>query len=398
MVRGKVTPHARGRGGRRSSVASANPSVAPARATATADCATPSVSPSSSLISAHDTSSAACGTCKFLVGDDAVGCDRCEGWFHPQAMCLGLPQSSIRDIVRLEGEGILFVCLNCRLKVRSPSKGPGPSTNSNNDNNNDTVKQLSEMVMALCSSVKVLTSQMESLQKSVDSLSHTQTSPPPLHHPIPPQHPPTSPDSLRLSIRDEIREMREREKRYKSVIIRGLPNSSIDGVTTSFTNISTALLNREIPITNITPIDQTRGIFRGDILDGGDRRLLLSSTHKLKESATYKNVFIHSDLTYKQRQEYFARRSASGGGRGSGLGPRGVAASVATGGAGSTSTAPGALAGVRPPVARGPAIPPGAPDSDAGNCDSAGDTHTGAVPRRPNVGAPGIGSPSGSLN
>ena len=54
-----------------------------------------------------------CGTCTAPVGDEAIGCDRCDGWFHPQSMCMGLPAPLINDIVALDGKGILFVCLQC---------------------------------------------------------------------------------------------------------------------------------------------------------------------------------------------------------------------------------------------------------------------------------------------
>ena len=54
-----------------------------------------------------------CGTCTAPVGDEAIGCDKCVGWFHPQSMCMGLPAPLINDIIALDGKGILFVCLQC---------------------------------------------------------------------------------------------------------------------------------------------------------------------------------------------------------------------------------------------------------------------------------------------
>lgn len=76
------------------------------------------------------------------MGDKAVGCATCDYWFHPVAICLGLPESSIAKIVRLEGEDILFVCLKCRIRGRKP-------LNSRNSDDG-TLKQLSEMVLAVC--------------------------------------------------------------------------------------------------------------------------------------------------------------------------------------------------------------------------------------------------------
>lgn len=197
MVRGKVKPLVRGRGSGRNSAASATRSWAPAPTTAAAVCVSAPVPSPPPPAPALDNSPAPCGTCKFHVGDEAVGCDRCEDWFHPLAMCLGLPECSIRDIIKLEGEGILFVCLKCRLKDRSPSK-------DNNSNRDGTIKQLSEMVMALCSTVKDLASQMESLQDAMKFLSRSQPPSPTPLQPSSSQHPSLpSPDTLRLSIRDE---------------------------------------------------------------------------------------------------------------------------------------------------------------------------------------------------
>ncbi|MPC79701.1 hypothetical protein E2C01_074242 [Portunus trituberculatus] len=28
-----------------------------------------------------------CGTCTAAVDDEAIGCDKCDGWFYPQSMC-----------------------------------------------------------------------------------------------------------------------------------------------------------------------------------------------------------------------------------------------------------------------------------------------------------------------
>ena len=127
-----------------------------------------STNPSQSKASVTDGASSAvlCGTCKFLVSDDAIGCDRCEGWFHPASMCLGLLANVITNILSLEGEGILFVCLSCRMnKHSSPSSHTQAQPHS--PGQDKLINQLSEMVMALTASVRSLTNQMDSLQCTV---------------------------------------------------------------------------------------------------------------------------------------------------------------------------------------------------------------------------------------
>ncbi len=59
---------------------------------------------------------ALCGSCNASVGDDGIGRDRCDEWFHPEAMCMGLSDKVIETIVKQEGKGILFVCFSCRIK------------------------------------------------------------------------------------------------------------------------------------------------------------------------------------------------------------------------------------------------------------------------------------------
>ena len=44
--------------------------------------------------------------------DSAIGCDRCDTWFHCSEMCLGLPGDVFSCLSRYGGEGIvLFVQL-----------------------------------------------------------------------------------------------------------------------------------------------------------------------------------------------------------------------------------------------------------------------------------------------
>ena len=109
-----------------------------------------------------------------------------------------------------------------------------------------------------------------------------------------------------MAIRDEVREMRERERRQKSIIIRGLPNFTTNAVADKFKDVSRFLLEKVVELSCIRTIDVSKGIFRGDVEDP-DRRLLLNKVSKLKNSQ-FNSIFISKDLTYQQRQELFQRR------------------------------------------------------------------------------------------
>ena len=108
-----------------------------------------------------------------------------------------------------------------------------------------------------------------------------------------------NPPDLEVKIREELREMRDTERRQHSIIIiRGLPGNEISAVW-------------EVVVGELKCVDQDKGIYRATVLNDDDRRTLLSQCYKLKQSDTYKHVFIHRDLTYKQRQELFQRRQAA---------------------------------------------------------------------------------------
>lgn len=207
-----------------------------------------------------------CNSCDTLVGDEAIGCDRCSGWFHPTVMCLGIPQDSIKEIVRLGGDGILFICLHC--KVSCVQASPSRASTSNFAGSVDAIKQMSEMVLTLCATVKTLSLQMESI------LAQQQT-------PNPPSIPndPPNVDNMRSIICDELREMRDRERRRDSIIIRGMPNLDDVQVTAKFKELTLFLINKEV---NITPIciNRERGVFRATLPNDNDRRELLSATNK----------------------------------------------------------------------------------------------------------------------
>ena len=103
-------------------------------------------------------------------------------------------------------------------------------------------------------------------------------------------------------------EIREREKRVESVIIRGL-GSDVDSVSRKFSEVVSYLFshNKVIQLVELVPINQD--LVRAKIKDSTIRKELLSVTKNLKDSY-YDKVFITKDLTFKQREKLKKRLSA----------------------------------------------------------------------------------------
>lgn len=296
MVRGKSA--ARGGGAPRSSLTGVRRRASSVGA-GSADGAGPA---NSSVVSGRSTGGGGacaltqCGSCSASVGEDGIGCDRCDGWFHPVTMCMGLPDKVIETIVKEEGKGILFVCLKCRIN-HPTAKGPKRASDVGSDLT-ETIKQLHEMVISLCTVVRSLMTSTPS-QVNAQPVLRPQVSSA------------VSTDDLDLRIREQIREVRERDIRRDSVIVRGLPNSDVSSAGNVFQEASRFLINKEITLEDPVCISREKGIFRGKVPNMEDRKCLLAASPNLKQSDRFPSLYIHRDLTYRQRQELRARRAAA---------------------------------------------------------------------------------------
>lgn len=227
---------------------------------------------------------ACCGLCNVVVGSDAVGCDRCDRWFHPSVLCMGIPESVIENIKQYGGGGISYICTVCRS---------GSSTGG--DTQNSALSQLLLTVAKLCETVQKLSDKVDGLLNgSVDAL-----------------RPHPSSDQLRALVSEECREMEERKKRLSSIIIRGVNARSPAALSPIFDSITTELVGSQIQLSDVVCINADRGLFRARVTDVESRQKLLDSAKNLKNSPLYSTVYINKDLTYKQRQSLIARRTRS---------------------------------------------------------------------------------------
>ena len=227
---------------------------------------------------------ACCGLCSVEVGDDAVGCDRCDRWYHSSVMCMGIPEGVIDNIKQYGGEGISYICTVCHS-----------SSSAGGDSQGSALGQLLQTVAKLCETV-------QSLSDRVDSLLSGSTRP---------VLPLSNSDQLSVLIGEECRELEERRKRVSSIIIRGITADTPAAMRPIFDAVSSELVGSPVVLKDIVCIDASKGLFRAKVEDDEKRRRLLDSAKNLKNSSQYSNVYVNRDLTFKQRQTLMTRRLRS---------------------------------------------------------------------------------------
>ena len=111
----------------------------------------------------------------------------------------------------------------------------------------------------------------------------------------------------RNEILSQVRELREREKRADSVVLRGLGNISLEEVKTKFEGICHELQVPLIPLTGLTRIG-AGDLYRAKIASKEQRQSLLLKVSALRNSQVYSRVYINRDLTKQQREEVLSAR------------------------------------------------------------------------------------------
>ena len=245
-----------------------------------------------------------CGFCSIVVGNDSIGCDKCSKWYHPTTQCTGLKSNTISCIQVEGGDTIKFVCSECRCQPRSRGQGRADSSISTSpvpQFSQETVGQLYEMIKSLAQSVTLLTKKFDESVNSSRFGNSLQN----------------QPSSVAAASRDslfaEFHEYEERKKRKESVIVRGIVAANETEFTTIFGRISLAISGRCIQPDQVVCINHQSNLYRIKIADHDTRRSILTNAKKLRDDDNYKNVFLSRDLTYLQRQEFRARRTASTG-------------------------------------------------------------------------------------
>ena len=271
-----------------------------------------------------------CGTCAQTVGDQCIGCDKCERWVHGTEMCSGLPQKVIDAILEYSGEGISYMCMQCRVtRASNTSHSGSPASRSQSENfMADTLGQLFQQIRGMSTILANLTKEVKAiasqrtpssteipLPEAAPALAQTQSAQPILSQPPKPfvgghSPPTTSLDQHRLFIREELREMHERDKRRDSIIIRGLKSDSPNGIVNEFADLSNKKMGARILLTDVVMIPKHTGICRAKISNPDERQLVLDRAKNLRNTE-FQHVYIRKDLTYAQRGELKMKREAN---------------------------------------------------------------------------------------
>ena len=216
-----------------------------------------------------------CGLCCLAMGSSSVKCNSCVRVFHPEISCLGVDTKTIEVLLADTNGAISYKCCICRSDTSEGSILPDSSAMS----------QLVAMVGELAREIKTMKSGYR-IQQGVSAETNSVS---------------------RQEVFVQVRELREREKRSDSIILRGFNTESVSAVGAKFSEICETLNVEAVPLVDIQRVGDTR-LFRARISDAEKRRNLLLKVHELRNTENFSRVYIHRDLTYQQRQDLEARR------------------------------------------------------------------------------------------
>ena len=171
------------------------------------------------------------------------------------------------------------------------------------------VTQIFQQMKGLCNTVQNLMDQVKELSKTPPAQAHTSATADPAPTPAQPTRLSPSQDEYKATIRKEIQEMNEREKRRSSIIVKGLSASSPRDLAQKFSLLTEEIMGVAAPLSDVTPIPGHANIFRAKLLNDEIRKQVLDRSKSLR-GTNYNQVYISRDLTYAQRAELFARRQA----------------------------------------------------------------------------------------
>ena len=172
----------------------------------------------------------------------------------------------------------------------------------------DVIVQLFQQIKGICGTVKDPVDQVKALTSAV-STPTLATAPSSISQPTEPPRPQQPAVDYRSIVHEELKEMKERDKRRQSVIIKGLKASSSDDLAAKFEQLTEQVMGTKIGISDISPIPGHSQIYRAKIMNDDLRKTVLEKAKTLR-NADFNSVYISRDLTYAQRSELFTRRKA----------------------------------------------------------------------------------------
>lgn len=238
-----------------------------------------------------------CSLCQMVVSGRVVECGGCHSVFHPAVSCLGVGQSVVNVLIGTESSAIRYFCCVCRGRDNSAlpvEQATGGQT---------ATLQILTMIGSLVADVKKLSERVEQAvvgQRAATVVQSSESS----------ENVPNGdiPSLSRKDVLSEVREMYERDKRKSSVVLRGLGNVTVQQASSTYAAVCRHLGLEVSPLTELTKINAN--LFRGKINDVNRRQELLATVPLLRRSDEFRSVYIQKDLTYRQRGEVVAARSA----------------------------------------------------------------------------------------
>jgi len=250
-----------------------------------------------------------CGHCAKKCGgegplNEAIQCDLCSTWVH--ASCEGISSDDYKLLTNLTSatDNVIYYCsLNqCLTRVKQivfmhftkPSdstENVQPSLLSEHQSLQNSVSTLSEKINSLCTNNNQLQNQLNSTISSLGEQAHT------VSH---------------ASSFNAVDEYMDRERRKLNLIVYGIPEASAptgsERQTADLKSIQ-GLVHSEFKITNLETTKCYRLGKQSNkqrpllikLSDSSTRRQILRNAKTLRNSSTYKNVFISPDLTPQER-------------------------------------------------------------------------------------------------
>ena len=237
-----------------------------------------------------------CKFCSSVVVGCKIECQVCSGNFHADVLCLGVDVNVVDVLKQNDNGAISYNCTECRLDVaQRETAGPYGAV-------------LKQLICTVGEVVKILKDGSSNVHHPLASNSGSHTG-----RPNQAAGPNTSASLRSVEHRNEIlgqvRELREREKRADSIVIRGLGNIALEEVNIKFESICQEL---QIPLISLTGLTKMGAgdLYRARIACKDQRQNLLLKVSALKNSQTFSRVYINRDLTKQQREEVVRARRA----------------------------------------------------------------------------------------
>ena len=232
-----------------------------------------------------------CITCKKDVTTSSIQCVSCECWLHIEQACSGLPVKLAAELLNHDCDAVQYTCNKCRSQTKS-SKDSGAVLRN--------LSQITSTLEGIASGLADLQSWKQEMAEWRELITQKQAS----LEQTPPPH--LASGDIHAIIRSELTELRERDKRRNTIIVKGMEFGTEDEFVEKFNTVSEILINKRLATSEVTRIKPK--IVRLKIANREDRLKLLTSSSKLKQLKDFSHVYLSKDLTYKQRTELLNRR------------------------------------------------------------------------------------------